>query len=302
MTDNVPESPAHALRTQLNSIIGFSDLLLASGLDPQQRHHVSLIRQAGERLLSLLAPPPAGETAAPPAAPTAARLAGRCLVIDDVESVRLFISLALKRTGLEVLDSDGRDDLPALIAGFDPDLILLDLHLRDTDGFALLQRILAQPNRRVVPVVATTASAAADLGERIRAAGFHSLLRKPFSLSELYRLVAETLGHPAPPGTAAPSASPAVDEGPSPELRSAWKKLSPAARAEALDIFAAIRRSGSLNRCEELARRLISLGGAENLPPLATWGGRLAERARLCRIGELKRLLDDFARLEDAHG
>ena len=45
---------SHDLRTPLNALMGLTDLLAESPLDAEQRHHLSLCRSAGQRLLGLI--------------------------------------------------------------------------------------------------------------------------------------------------------------------------------------------------------------------------------------------------------
>lgn len=77
----------------------------------------------------------------------------------------------------------------ALAQSLRPDLVLLDLHLPDIDGWEVLRRLRADPATRALPVVAVSASAMhADL-ERGRAAGFADYLTKPLDLQRLLALL-----------------------------------------------------------------------------------------------------------------
>jgi len=70
-----------------------------------------------------------------------------------------------------------------------PRLILLDIHLPEIDGWAVMQVLREDPATRDIPVVAVSAQAmAADLA-RGRAAGFADYLTKPLNLERMLALL-----------------------------------------------------------------------------------------------------------------
>jgi signal transduction histidine kinase/CheY-like chemotaxis protein len=70
----------------------------------------------------------------------------------------------------------------ALARDLMPDLILLDLHLPDMDGFQVKAALAADPLTRGVPVVALTAGAGCADARRGRKAGFADWLTKPLDI------------------------------------------------------------------------------------------------------------------------
>ncbi len=75
-----------------------------------------------------------------------------------------------------------------------PDLVLLDLHMPDLDGFAVmeaLQRLV--PDGGFLPVLVLTADVTAETKERALAAGAKDFLTKPFDRTEVLLRVANLL-------------------------------------------------------------------------------------------------------------
>ena len=68
------------------------------------------------------------------------------------------------------------------------DIVLMDLNMPLMDGFEATRAIRAMqdPVKSKIPVIAVTASASDDIGQRIREAGMDDYLYKPFKVDELY--------------------------------------------------------------------------------------------------------------------
>ena len=113
---------------------------------------------------------------------TAAGSKRRVLFIEDEAALqtsyaRYFSSrydMAFARTGAEAMQQ---------LESFDPEVLVLDLRLPDTDGIALLQRIRLK--RATIPVVVTTAYVSMEPLMHVLDLGHSAYLVKPFDLSEL---------------------------------------------------------------------------------------------------------------------
>lgn len=63
-----------------------------------------------------------------------------------------------------------------------PDIILLDIHMKPLDGFALLQLLRADQDYRHIRVIALTASVMNEEVERLKRSGFDGAIAKPLSI------------------------------------------------------------------------------------------------------------------------
>jgi DNA-binding response OmpR family regulator len=116
--------------------------------------------------------------------------ASRILVVDDDDSIRQFIVMALGDAGYEVESAeDGQAALRALET-VPPDLILLDMRMPVMDGWAFSGAYRRLAVRHVPLVVLTAARDAAQTAAEVGADGF---LAKPFELHELLALVRDFL-------------------------------------------------------------------------------------------------------------
>jgi len=145
------------------------------------------IRAATERLDALLRPggAPAREVArqAAPAESGAGQQAERrdvILVVDDNEDNRDMLARRLRRQGYEVLTAAGGSAALTALAGAPVDLVLLDVMMPDLDGYAVLQRLKADPTLRDIPVLMISALDELDSVVRCIQLGAEDYLGKPF--------------------------------------------------------------------------------------------------------------------------
>jgi DNA-binding response OmpR family regulator len=108
---------------------------------------------------------------------------GRVLAIDDDEDTLALLSELLERAGFEAtVVASGQEGLAVLQAGFNPDVVILDITMPGLDGWGVLERIRSVGE---VPVLVLT-SRAAEL-ERVRGlrSGADDYVVKPFGRQEL---------------------------------------------------------------------------------------------------------------------
>ena len=110
------------------------------------------------------------------------------LVVEDHKDLRELVVLFLHSRGYEVLQAANGAEAIQKAVSADPKFILLDIRLPDMNGVEVAQRILRlKPD---IPIVGWTADyVSGPYLERLLKAGFIDCLQKPFSLSEVMRLL-----------------------------------------------------------------------------------------------------------------
>jgi PAS domain S-box-containing protein len=150
--------------------------------------------------------PPAGSVVAPaPATAAVPVAAGRVLYVEDNPvNVILMQAICGMCSDLELrVAIDGASAL-AVVVDWEPDLLLLDIHLPDTDGVTLLGALREREALRGVPAIAVSAAARADDVADAQAAGFDGYWTKPLlidsTLAELEHWLAPGISRPARAG------------------------------------------------------------------------------------------------------
>ncbi|MEJ6005204.1 response regulator [Paucibacter sp. AS339] len=133
----------------------------------------------------ILSAPPTQALSQPVATTTTATTAakpksGRLLYIED-NAVNMLVveELVASRPQLSLACAeDGRRGLQCA-RDMQPELILLDMHLPDFDGYEVLRRLRADPSTAHIPCIALSANAMDDDMRRAIAAGFLAYWTKP---------------------------------------------------------------------------------------------------------------------------
>jgi CheY-like chemotaxis protein len=118
----------------------------------------------------------------------------RCLVVDDNAVNRQIFMRQLSRCGMLVTTAkSGELAQQALAAAPLPDVILLDVHMPDMDGFMLAEWIKAQAALQDIPVLLLSSGPLAGDAERCRLMGIASHHTKPVSNVDLQKAVVQAL-------------------------------------------------------------------------------------------------------------
>jgi CheY-like chemotaxis protein len=112
----------------------------------------------------------------------------RILVVDDDgDSVEVLREL-LEGVGYEVRTATDGNQALEFAASFEPDVVLLDIHLPEFDGFEITRRLVASGPRRPRVVAMTGYS---RLDAKLWAFGFEALLHKPIQFGQALEVLAD---------------------------------------------------------------------------------------------------------------
>lgn len=117
----------------------------------------------------------------------------RILVVDDRPENRSVVRSLLEPLGFGMLEAaDGYEGYDCALAQ-QPDLILTDLVMPDSDGFELIQRLRGLSEFRSLPIIVSSASVFEEDRDRSLEFGGSAFLPKPIQAEELFNLLQQLL-------------------------------------------------------------------------------------------------------------
>jgi class 3 adenylate cyclase len=210
--DNFHRRMRHDLRSPLNAIKGYSELLIedmeADAAHPL-RDDLTKLKQSADQLLAqidaMVALTRSGQSASQEAVERSQQLgivtdvlrtvqslpasgtvseavqSSRVLVVDDNAANRDVLARRLTREGHEVVTAANGASALELVAAQEFDLVLLDLIMPEMNGFDVLRRLKAAEHTSHVPVIVISALDELDSVVRCIEAGAEDYLTKPFN-------------------------------------------------------------------------------------------------------------------------
>jgi two-component system cell cycle response regulator DivK len=113
----------------------------------------------------------------------------KILIVDDNEDVVTTYRVVLERMGFEVDTARDGNECIERIESATPDMVLLDVLLPGLSGSEVCRLIKETARTQTIPVVAITASLAADTRVRMAEVGADEFLLKPIDVSDLNRVI-----------------------------------------------------------------------------------------------------------------
>jgi CheY-like chemotaxis protein len=109
------------------------------------------------------------------------------LVADDSSVNRRILASLLESAGVRVIAAEGGVEAVALATEHKPDVIFMDLRMRDLDGLQATREILANPATSAIPIIMVTASAFGDSRQAAFDAGCVDFILKPIRAEQLFQ-------------------------------------------------------------------------------------------------------------------
>lgn len=128
----------------------------------------------------------------------------RVLYVDDDRVNALLFSEACRfASGVDVQTADSGSEALEIAAQWRPDLLVIDLHLPDMLGYALLPQLRQQLAAPTLPAFLCTADSASEVSEPARQAGFDGCWTKPVELQMMLAELARRQPRSDPAATGA---------------------------------------------------------------------------------------------------
>jgi PAS domain S-box-containing protein len=138
--------------------------------------------------------------AVPRKAAQTADLAGlRALVVDDNATSRRILGELLRRRGIVPTLAEGSNEAAELLCGADEsaqtfDLLIIDAHIQETDGFTLVEQIGQHVSASKATIIMLASAGQRGDAARLRNLGIAAYLTKPVTESELFDAILTALG------------------------------------------------------------------------------------------------------------
>jgi len=111
------------------------------------------------------------------------------LVVDDSDSMRQLVTLALRRGGYDVVESSDGVEALSKLNGRKVHLIISDISMPNMDGVVFVRKVRELPDYKLTPVVMLTAGYQEFSRQEARELGVKAWMMKPFDQDKILDLV-----------------------------------------------------------------------------------------------------------------
>lgn len=116
------------------------------------------------------------------------------LIVDDSQTVRQVLHLALGNAGYEVIEAEDGFDALGKLSGAQIDMLITDLNMPNMDGLELIKKVREDSQHRFTPIVMLTTESSEEKKKAGREAGASGWIVKPFKPEQLLKVVKMVLG------------------------------------------------------------------------------------------------------------
>ena len=117
----------------------------------------------------------------------------KILIVDDEPNIVISLEFLMKKEGFAVAVASDGDEALALVASFNPDLLLLEVMMPKKSGCEGCEALRGDPERAGLKIVMLTAKGRDTEMAKGLAIGADAYVTKPFSTKELVDKVKEML-------------------------------------------------------------------------------------------------------------
>jgi len=115
------------------------------------------------------------------------------LIVDDSDSLREVVGIALKNAGYEVIEgADGQEGLNQL-DGKKIHLIISDVNMPNMNGIEMVKKIKEMAEYKFTPIIMLTTESGEDLKDEGRGAGVKAWMVKPFKPEQMLDAVSKLI-------------------------------------------------------------------------------------------------------------
>jgi DNA-binding response OmpR family regulator len=116
------------------------------------------------------------------------------LLIDNDPMIRRLFGGVLANAGFEVLYSENGNEGREAARRFQPDLILLDIRMPDTDGYVIARRLREEPKTSHIPIIfLTNEDISAEAEKAMKELWVEDYMHKSIDLKEFIKRIKKVL-------------------------------------------------------------------------------------------------------------
>jgi two-component system chemotaxis response regulator CheY len=116
------------------------------------------------------------------------------MIVDDSETVRQVLPLALGNAGYQVVEAEDGFDALTKLSGAQVDMLITDLNMPNMDGLEFIKKVREEGKHRFTPIVMLTTESSEEKKKAGREAGASGWSVKPFKPGQLLKVVKMVLG------------------------------------------------------------------------------------------------------------